>query len=106
MTTYEHGMLWTKLKATCLKCNCEFIYMPKDLKKHIDYDFISMEGRAYKYVTCPECGTRHVYTSPASGRYYNDFLNGTPEQPGEVDYYYDGGDEDNIISIDEETDII
>jgi hypothetical protein len=80
--------------------------MPKDLKKHIEYDFTTMEGRAYKYAVCPECHTRHIYTSPASGRYYNDFLNGTPGEPGDWEYLYDGGDEDNRIIIDEETDII
>ena len=83
MTTYEHGVLWTKLKATCLNCDCEFIYMPKDLQEYIEYNFTTMEGKAYKYISCPECGAHYIYTDPTSQRYYNDSLIGTPEQPTE-----------------------
>lgn len=104
MRVFEHGMLWTELKVTCPKCSCDFIFYPKDLRKHIEYDFNTMTGRAYKYTVCPECGSRYIYTSPASNRYYNDELNGSQGDPGDIEYLYDGGDEDLKIVTDEETD--
>ena len=101
MRTYEHGLLWTELQATCPKCSCDFIYYPKDLKKHIEYNFTTQIGRAYRYVVCPECGSRYIYTDPTTGRFYNDYLEGTQTEPMPETIIYDGGNEDLVITIEE-----
>lgn len=106
MRVYEHGLLWTELKVTCPKCNCDFIFQPKDLRKHIEYDFTTSQGCAYKYTLCPECGSKYIYTSPASSRYFYDYLVGTPADPSDDEWTYDGGDEDLKIITDEENDTL
>lgn len=102
MKTIDHGLLWTELRATCTKCNCDFVFMPKDLRKHIEYSFETCTGVAYKYAICPECGSKYIYTSPASHRYFYDYLAGSPDQPEPMEYTYDGGDEDLTIIADGE----
>ena len=104
MRVYEHGLLWTELKVTCTKCGCDFIFQPKDLRKRIEYNFATSQGRAYKYTLCPECRTPYIYTSPASSRYFYDYLVGTPVDPSDDQWTYDGGDEDLKIIFDEEDD--
>ena len=94
MRIYEHGLMWTELKATCKKCSCDFIYRPKDLKEHINYDFETKKGHAYCYVNCPECGADYVYTDPTTNRRYDDELDGTIINPDQKEVVYDGGDED------------
>lgn len=96
MRIYDHGILWTELKATCKKCKCDFIYRPKDVREHVEYDFTTQMGNAYRYIPCPECGTLYIYTDPTDNRYYNDRLKGVTRSPDDddPDIIYDGGDED------------
>ena len=101
MRVYEHGLLWTELKATCKKCSCDFIYKPKDLKEHISYNFESQMGHAFRYVPCPECGAPYVYTDPTNNKRYDDTLTGNTIDPSQIEVIYDGGDEDHPVLGDE-----
>ena len=95
MRVYEHGILWTEMKTTCPKCRCDFVYRPKDVKEHIEYNFDTHFGKAYRYALCPECNTECIYSDPTVKRTYNDLLAGTPtNEDNSSDIVYDGGDED------------
>ena len=92
---YEHGLLWTEMKTTCPKCSCDFIYRPKNVQEHVEYNFDTKTGKAYRYINCPECGEECIYTDPTVSRTYNDSLDGTPTGEDTTDdIIYDGGDED------------
>lgn len=99
MRVYSHGNLWTEIKQKCGACNCEFIFKLKDVQEHIDYDFTTGSGRAYRYIVCPECGVRNIYYDPFAQTTYNDIIERSTEPPSPSGVIYDGGDEDRDNAI-------
>lgn len=103
MRIYEQNTMWANLRTICPRCHRDFAYCSKDVREHVEYNFETRQGIAYKYTNCPKCGTECIFTDPFNKRVYNDDLVGLPtkidDSPDFVfpsSIIYDGGDEDAI----------